>query len=144
VKARPPTKVGLTEAAASRMRGANASPPQSPDALVRRLMTDRGHRNWLLCLYVSGPDSKSSAAFRNLKLICEEHLAGRYRIQVIDLTKNPQMASDDQIVALPTVERKRPLPVRRVIGDLSDIARVLAGLELPPLKSTPALRRVQL
>jgi circadian clock protein KaiB len=87
---------------------------------------------WKLRLYIAGPTSKSAAAFRNLAQICEEQLAGRYRIEIVDLVKNPQIARDGQIIALPAVVRKRPLPIRKIIGDLSNTARVLAGLDLRP------------
>jgi len=86
---------------------------------------------WLLRLYVAGQTPKSLTAFSNLKRICDEHLSGRYRIEVIDLMKAPQRAHDDEIVALPTLVRKLPEPVKRVIGDLSDIQRVLVGMDVP-------------
>lgn len=85
---------------------------------------------WELRLYVAGQTAKSLKAFANLKRICEEHLAGEYRIEVIDLLKNPQLAKGDQILALPTLVRKLPQPVRKIIGDLSDTERVLVGLDL--------------
>jgi circadian clock protein KaiB len=85
---------------------------------------------WILRLYVAGQTPKSLAAFANLKRICEEHLAGRYRIEVIDLSKSPQLALSDQIVALPTLVRKLPEPIKRIIGDLSNLERVLVGMEL--------------
>ena len=75
---------------------------------------------------------KSIAAFGNLKKVCEEHLAGKYRIEVIDLLVNPQLAAGDQIVALPTLVRALPEPIRRIIGDLSDTEKVLVGLQLRP------------
>jgi circadian clock protein KaiB len=75
---------------------------------------------------------KSIAAFANLKALCETHLKGRYRITVIDLVKRPQLARGDQILAVPTVVRKLPSPVRTIIGNLSDVARVLIGLDLRP------------
>ena len=87
---------------------------------------------WELRLYVAGQTPKSLQAFANLKRICEEHLAGKYRIEVIDLLKNPQLAQGDQILALPTLVRKLPEPVRKIIGDLSDTERVLVGLDLRP------------
>lgn len=87
---------------------------------------------WDLRLYVAGQTPKSLHAFANLKEICEEHLAGKYRIEVIDLLKNPQLAKGDQILALPTLVRKLPEPVRKIIGDLSDTERVLVGLDLWP------------
>lgn len=85
-------------------------------------------------LYVAGQTPKCLTAFSNLKKICEEHMAGRYRIEVIDLLKNPQLARGDQILAIPTLVRKLPEPVRKIIGDLSDTERVLVGLDLRPLK----------
>ena len=87
---------------------------------------------WTLRLYVAGQTPKSIAAFANLKRICEEHLAGRYQIEVIDLLENPQLARGDQILAIPTLVRKLPEPVRKIIGDLSNTGRVLVGLDLLP------------
>ncbi len=87
---------------------------------------------WLLCLYVAGQTRKSIAAFGNLKKICEEHLEGRYTIEVIDLLKNPTLARGDQILALPTLVRKLPHPIKKIIGDLSNTERVLVGLDLRP------------
>jgi circadian clock protein KaiB len=88
--------------------------------------------SWDLRLYVAGQTPKSIAAFNNLKRICEEHLQGRYHIEVIDLVKNPKLARDDQIVAIPTLVRKLPDPIRKIIGDLSDTERTLVGLQLRP------------
>ncbi len=88
---------------------------------------------WELRLYVAGQTQKSLAAFANLKKICEEHLAGCYRIEVIDLLKNPTLARGDQILAIPTLVRKLPQPVRKIIGDLSNTERVLIGLDLRPV-----------
>jgi circadian clock protein KaiB len=85
---------------------------------------------WILRLYVAGQTLKSVAAFDSLKRICEERLEGRYTIEVVDLLENPRWAKDDQILAIPTVVRRLPPPVRRVIGDLSDTERVLVGLDL--------------
>jgi circadian clock protein KaiB len=85
---------------------------------------------WELRLYVAGQTPKSIAAFDNLKRLCEEHLAGRYRIEVIDLLLNPRLARDEQIVAIPTLVRKLPDPIRRIVGDLSDTERALVGLQL--------------
>jgi circadian clock protein KaiB len=87
---------------------------------------------WRLRLYVAGQTPKSLAAFANLKKICEEHLAGKYTIEVIDLLKNPMLAKGDQILAIPTLVRKLPEPVRKIIGDLSNMERVLVGLDLQP------------
>lgn len=85
---------------------------------------------WQLRLYVTGQTSRSLATFASLKRICERELKGRYRITVIDLLKKPQLARGDQILAIPTVVRKLPTPVRTIIGDLSDVDRVLVGLDL--------------
>jgi circadian clock protein KaiB len=87
---------------------------------------------WELRLYVAGQTARAVAAFANLTRICEEHLAGDYRIEVIDLLKTPQLARGDQIVAVPTLVRKLPQPVRKIIGDLSNSERVLVGLDLRP------------
>ncbi len=85
---------------------------------------------WQLRLYVAGQTPKSLAAFSNLKQICESHLNGRYSIEVIDLIDRPQLSKGDQILAIPTLVRKLPQPVRKIIGDLSDTNRVLVGLDL--------------
>ena len=85
---------------------------------------------WNLRLYVAGQTPKSIRAFVNLKVLCEEHLKGRYRIEVIDLMEHSQLARGDQIVAIPTLVRKLPLPLRTVIGDLSNSARLLVVLDL--------------
>jgi len=85
---------------------------------------------WNLRLYVAGQTPKSIRAFDNLRSICEEHLAGKYTIEVIDLTVNPQLAQGDQILALPTLVRKLPPPIKKIIGDLSNTERVLVGLDL--------------
>src|ERR1039458_2283048 len=86
-----------------------------------------------LRLYVAGQTPKSLRAFANLKVLCEEHLKGRYRIEVIDLLEDPQMARGNQIVAVPTLVRELPQPVRKIIGDLSNTERVLIGLALQPV-----------
>ncbi|HIK07031.1 MAG TPA: circadian clock KaiB family protein [Trichormus sp. M33_DOE_039] len=85
---------------------------------------------WELRLYVAGQTPKSLKAFANLKKICEEHLEGKYRIEVIDLLENPQLAKGDQILAIPTLVRKLPEPVKQIIGDLSNTEKVLVGLDL--------------
>jgi circadian clock protein KaiB len=92
---------------------------------------------WELRLYVAGQTPRSLTAFANLKQICEEHLKGRYRIQVIDLVEKPQLSKGDQILAIPTLVRRLPVPVRKIIGDLSDTERVLVGLDLRPPASPP-------
>ena len=85
-----------------------------------------------LRLYVAGQTPKAVRAFANLRTICEEHLAGRYKIEVIDLLEDPQLGRGDQILALPTLVRKLPTPIKRIIGDLSNVERVLVGLDLRP------------
>ena len=88
---------------------------------------------WELRLYVAGHTPKSIKAFDNLKKICEEHLKGKYHIEVIDLLKNPQLARGDQIIAVPTLVRKLPQPLKKIIGDLSNTLRVLVGLDMHPV-----------
>lgn len=88
---------------------------------------------WVLRLYVAGQSPKALTAFTNLKKICEEQLNGKYSIEVIDLLVNPQLSVEYQILALPTLVRKLPTPVRKIIGDLSDTQRVLIGLDLLPV-----------
>jgi circadian clock protein KaiB len=90
---------------------------------------------WELRLYVAGKTARSVAAFENLSRLCEEHLAGKYRIEVVDLLRHPQLAKGDQIVAIPTLVRKLPQPIRKVIGDLSNVERTLVGLQLRPAKT---------
>ena len=89
---------------------------------------------WQLRLYVAGQTAKSTAAFDNLKRVCETHLAGRYTIEVIDLLVNPRLAAGDQILAVPTLVRKFPEPIRKIIGDLSNEERVLVGLDVQPVR----------
>lgn len=89
-----------------------------------------GEEFWDLRLYVAGQTPKSMTALANLKKMCEEHLAGRYKIEVIDLVKNPQLARSDQILAIPTLVRRLPEPMRKIIGDLSNEERVLVGLDV--------------
>ncbi|HII02112.1 TPA: circadian clock protein KaiB [Methanosarcinaceae archaeon] len=98
---------------------ASAEPDTLPD-----------QETYILRLYVAGQTRKSLTAFANLKKICEEHLGGRYRIEVIDLLENPQLARGDQILADPTLVRKLPPPIKKIIGDLSNTERVLIGLDL--------------
>jgi circadian clock protein KaiB len=85
---------------------------------------------WQLRLYVAGQTPRSVAAFANLKRICEEHLSGRYEIEVVDLVKHPQLAAGDQILAIPTLVRKLPQPLRKIVGDLRDTERALVGLQI--------------
>ena len=97
-------------------------------------MSARGRKRrperWILRLYVAGNTARGSSALRNLEAVCEEHLAGRYRIEVVDLLKQPQLARGDQIVALPTLVRRLPPPMKKIIGDLSNQERLLVGLDL--------------
>ena len=95
---------------------------------------DKAVAEWQLRLYVAGQTAKSTAAFDNLKRVCETHLAGRYTIEVIDLLVNPRLAAGDQILAVPTLVRKFPEPIRKIIGDLSNEERVLVGLDVQPLR----------
>jgi len=97
---------------------------------VKRPASPRPAKLWQLRLYIMDSTPKSLRALANLKKICESHLKGRYRISVIDLLKQPQLAKGDQILAIPTVVRWLPNPVRAIIGDLSDVAHVLVGLDL--------------
>jgi len=90
---------------------------------------------WELRLYIAGQTPKSVAAFANLKRLCEEHLPGRYKIEVIDLMQHPQLAAGDQIVAIPTLVRKLPESLCRIVGDLSNAERALVGLQLRPAKA---------
>ena len=92
----------------------------------------RGMAEFQLRLYVAGKTAKSQLALKNLRRLCETHLAGRYEIEVIDLLVKPQLAAGDQIVALPTLVRRLPPPLKRVIGDLSNTERVLVGLDIRP------------
>jgi circadian clock protein KaiB len=91
-----------------------------------------------LRLYVAGQTPKAIRAFANLRKICEEHLPGRYNIEVIDLLENPQLGQGDQILALPTLVRRLPEPIKKIIGDLSNTERVLVGLDIRPRQTTPA------
>lgn len=93
---------------------------------------------WELRLYVAGNTPNSIAAFSNLKQICETHMGGRYRIEIIDLLRNPQLASGDQIIAIPTLVRRLPTPIKKIIGDLSNRERVLIGLDLKPARLSSA------
>ena len=99
----------------------------------KKATADPTEEVWNLRLYVAGQTSKSIKAFANLKKICEEHLAGKYRIEVIDLLKNPQLAKGDQIIAIPTLVRKLPEPIKKIIGDLANTERVLVGLDIRPV-----------
>lgn len=106
----------------------NSDTPSNPETTP----AEPQEATYLLRLYVAGQTPNSLAAFANLKKICEVHLAGRYQIEVVDLFKNPSLGRSDQILAIPTLVRKLPAPVRKVIGDLSNTERVLVGLDLLP------------
>jgi circadian clock protein KaiB len=108
-----------------------AQPNPSPE-LDADESTESPSGLWDLRLYVAGQTPRSVAALGNLRKICEEHLAGKYRVEVIDLLANPQLARRDQILAIPTLVRKLPKPVRKIIGDLSQTERVLVGLDFQP------------
>lgn len=89
---------------------------------------------WILKLYVAGNSPRSVTALNNLKRICKEHLEGKYSIEIVDLVKNPKLGKDDQIVAIPTLIRQLPPPLKKIIGDLSDSEKVLVGLNITPAK----------
>jgi circadian clock protein KaiB len=112
------------------------SPKKAPLTLdeITRNESELDVQRWDLRLYVAGQTPRSIAAFANLKRLCEEHLAGRYNIEVIDLIKHPQLAAGDQIIAIPTLVRKLPQPIRKIVGDLRDTDRALVGLQLRPGK----------
>ena len=100
------------------------------------MVPEPGDQVWQLRLYVAGRTPKSVAAFANLKRICEEHMQGRYHVEVIDLLEHPQLAKGDQILAIPTLVRRLPEPLKRIIGDLSNEERVLVWLDLRPEPTT--------
>ena len=102
---------------------------------ARAASTATQHRaEWQLRLYVAGQTPKCLAALQNLRHVCETHLAGRYEIEVVDLLVNPRLAAGDQILAVPTLVRKFPEPIRKIIGDLSNSERVLVGLDVQPVR----------
>jgi circadian clock protein KaiB len=107
------------------MKGQTVEPPAKPAGAAKA--------EWQLRLYVAGATARSVAALANLRRMCEEHLAGRYEIEVIDLLVNPKLAAGDQILAVPTLVRKVPEPIRKIIGDLSNEERVLVGLDIKPV-----------
>jgi circadian clock protein KaiB len=106
--------------------------PLSLQEIARKSNGDSDTEKWDLRLYVAGQTPRSVAAFANLKHICEEHIPGRYKIEVVDLLKHPQLAAGDQILAIPTLVRKLPQPLRKIVGDLRDTERALVGLQLRP------------
>ena len=121
---------------------AKAGGARSKDRLVpaKKKPLAKASEWWELRLYVAGQTPRSIEAFRNLQRICEEHLKGRYRIEVIDLLVNPTLARGDQILAVPTLVRQLPPPVKKIIGDFSNQERVLVGLNLRPVKAEAAKR----
>jgi circadian clock protein KaiB len=100
--------------------------------MLETMSDTTGTKSWALRLYVAGQTPKCLTAFANLKRICEEHLDGQYEIEIIDLLENPRLAREDQILAIPTLVRKLPQPLRKIIGDLSNSERVLVGLDIQP------------
>lgn len=104
----------------------------TPTRPVAAVPSQQDEEVWELRLYVAGESPRSVLAFANLKRMCEEHVPGRYRIEVIDLVKQPQLAAGDQIVAIPTLVRRLPEPLRRIVGDLRNTERTLVGLQLRP------------
>lgn len=110
------------------MEGENRMPKRSTKSVATP--------KWQLRLYVAGQTAKSLQAFANLKHICEEHLPGEYHIEIVDLLENPQLAKGDQIFALPTLVRRLPEPVRKIIGDLSNTEKVLVGLDIRSRQSS--------
>jgi circadian clock protein KaiB len=122
------------------MKRESSKPKARTGATAKRRAVEDSRRDgrqevvWDLRLYVAGQTPKCMAALVNLKRLCEEHVAGQYRIEVIDLLENPQLARGDQILAIPTLVRKLPTPIRKLIGDLSNAERTLVGLQLRPHK----------
>ncbi len=110
------------------MKAPAKAPPRKRASRARKAKPE----TYMLRLYVAGQTPRCVTAFANLKKICEEHLAGQYQIEVIDLLQNPKLAQGDQILAIPTLVRKLPEPVRKIIGDLSNTERVLVGLDVVP------------
>ncbi len=117
------TKTTTSQSGNKRAAGARGAAPRTASRARRKEL-------WDLKLYVAGQTPRSLAALANLKRICEENLAGQYRIEVIDLLENPQLGRGDQILAIPTLVRKLPESVKKIIGDLSNTERVLVGLDL--------------
>jgi len=97
-------------------------------------LQEAGNEKYLLRLYITGITPKSTKAIQNIKKICEENLKGRYELEVIDIYQQPRLAKDEQIIAAPTLIKKLPLPLRKLIGDMSDTERILLGLDLRPKK----------
>ena len=102
--------------------------------MAQKKAESRPVKEWELKIYVAGETDKSRAAIRNLQKVCDEYLKGRYHIEVVDLVKQPQLAAEEQIFAVPTVVRKLPEPLKKLIGDLSATEKVLVGLDIKPKK----------
>ena len=113
---------------------AKASKAKATTSKAKKAAPKLSGERWQLKLYVAGNTPKSVAAIANLKRYCEQHLDGRYEIEIIDLLVNPQLAAGDQILAIPTLVRKVPVPIRKIIGDLSNEEKVLVGLDIKPVK----------
>jgi circadian clock protein KaiB len=105
---------------------------QTDKEKIEKALEAQGDRHYVLRLYVAGMTPKSTLAVTNIKKICDEHLAGRYSLEVIDLYKNPALADGEQIIAAPTLLKKLPLPLRRFIGDMSNTEKILVGMDLRP------------
>jgi circadian clock protein KaiB len=131
-------KSGLTRTSRAASKGKAARKPQANGAAGKEPHAKDKVITWELRLYVAGNTPNSIAAFSNLKQICETHMGGRYRIEIIDLLRNPQLASGDQIIAIPTLVRRLPTPIKKIIGDLSNRERVLIGLDLKPARLSSA------
>ncbi|MFO7445380.1 MAG: circadian clock KaiB family protein [Ignavibacteriaceae bacterium] len=110
------------------------SPAKTTEVKKAKTPKTKKEKPFELRLYVAGQTPRSIAAFSNLKKVCDEHLPGKYKIEIIDLLKNPKLAQGDQILAIPTLVKKLPAPVRKIIGDLSNTERLLIGLDIQPLK----------
>ena len=110
--------------------------PEKPSPETQAFERSLSHptpADYVLSLFVTGTGPRSTRAIQNIRAICDERLAGRYALEIVDIYQHPEKARPEQIVVAPTLIKRQPLPVRRLVGDLSDVARVLAGLGLPPL-----------
>ena len=128
---------------ASRARAKRPLPPVISDAVAafeRTLAKNAPAQHYVLRLYVTGSTARSATAISNIRRLCEEHLAGNYDLEVVDIYQQPVLAQGEQIIAAPTLIKKLPYPLRKIVGDLSDKDRVLIGLDLQP-RDTPAPRR---
>ncbi len=112
--------------------GLNGEQPADKSAEFERLLEEEKHRRFVLRLYVTGLTKRSTQAINTVKDLCEQELQGRYELEIIDVSKRPDLAKEENIIAAPTLVKKLPLPLRRLIGDLSDKERVLMGLDLRP------------